>query len=877
MFTVRRPPVSGVHGGARVDHRAGEVDDEVADALGCVVVDEVTGLGEARQWSAVLAGRHSTPGCSPPRPRPALPVGERDVPHRTVERPAADCFRKLARCTVGNMKRLLLALLIVWTGWVQTARAAPVHPANISNAPAWQPSTTYSIGQEVATAGGSGAAGTRGYKALSAGTSCASPAVGPSGTGSDISDCGVRWKYLSDIDYTSISLWLARGIPHVTAPQPWAQGTPYSVDTIVTTTNTPPTQAYYAATAGTSCAAGTGPSGTGTSISDCGVTWSWLETLTPPLTTANAAIRTATGEYIGYVYNGGEYLNDGNTLTPTDPHYGHSGIIISGHSESQAGGESYPLDWHLPIQQSSSIVLTAAPGESLADVPDAPLSYDPSNGVAINCTTDPGGTNTSACLLIGDWNVFVSRIQIKSSYNGVTFYTHGGITNCLIDAAYDAVWSDAQQTFANDVIYAGNIGFGIKYNTTLINSTVFGRPGSVIGVYQVSHPSFAGAPHLVDTAIMGFTYCAAYSSGMGTDMPGFERAAPPSDYNATDVGSGGIQDGTASITWTVHNGLNSSQPATSMPCPGAHSLYDVPFTTATFANTTSGSLNARLVAGSSLIGAGGPAVNETLSLVPSNSDWPAGAALNFTANCANPAPSPYGTNGGLNACGNPLMTVSGVGIPSGLSIVALAGIVKNSGFVAMTDSCGPGCGTTAQDITLSYQPLQAGDFFGSARPTYDIGAMEYGGMGGMGPCGSCAVGLVCDVASGLCEEPSCVGVACASGTHCMGGDCIRDCGDGTCPPGQTCTPSGCVDASCTPACGPGLQCMAGVCRAGVDGGTPGGVDGGTPGGGDGGTSGGGASSGGCCEVAVGAPGERGASVAFLALVLTAILFRRKRR
>jgi len=82
----------------------------------------------------------------------------------------------------------------------------PTVTSNINNAPDWQAAHDYRIGDTVVN----GAAPRRGYRAVGAGTSA--PTGGPSGKGQDIADGGVTWKYLSDVDFRSITAWID-GIP----------------------------------------------------------------------------------------------------------------------------------------------------------------------------------------------------------------------------------------------------------------------------------------------------------------------------------------------------------------------------------------------------------------------------------------------------------------------------------------------------------------------------------------------------------------------------------------------------------------------------------------------------------------------------------------
>ena len=176
--------------------------------------------------------------------------------------------RRLALFVIALVMLTRGAVLAFWHG----IPVAPVYPstANINNAPAWGTSNSYSTGSEVETAGGAGLTGTRGYKVTSASCTSASSGSGPSGTGSSISDGTCTWKYLSDIDYTSISLWLQNGIPANEYPPDWQANTVYNKYDFVYTMQGANYLLYYANSTGTSCATGSGPAGTTNPVNDCG-------------------------------------------------------------------------------------------------------------------------------------------------------------------------------------------------------------------------------------------------------------------------------------------------------------------------------------------------------------------------------------------------------------------------------------------------------------------------------------------------------------------------------------------------------------------------------------------------------------------------------
>jgi hypothetical protein len=137
-------------------------------------------------------------------------------------------------------------------------------------------------------------------------------------------------------------------------------------------------------------------------------------------------------------------------------------------------------------------------------------------------------------------------------------------------------------------------------------------------------------------------------------------------------------------------------------------------------------------------------------------------------------------------------------------------------------------------------------------------------------CAGCAPSLSC-AASGLCVEPDCAAVDCASmpGTVCRGGACVDACVGASCPTGQTCMTGACVDLPDGGAARDDSGVAATDSGAGSDGGGSG-MDGGARG--DGGRRP--VASGGCCRV-VGTRRPEGALA--LALVLGWVLTRRSRR
>ncbi|MBL8612900.1 MAG: DUF4114 domain-containing protein [Myxococcales bacterium] len=78
----------------------------------------------------------------------------------------------------------------------------------------------------------------------------------------------------------------------------------------------------------------------------------------------------------------------------------------------------------------------------------------------------------------------------------------------------------------------------------------------------------------------------------------------------------------------------------------------------------------------------------------------------------------------------------------------------------------------------------------------------------------CGAGSQCDNGTGLCVDPSCVGVSCPADKVCRKGACVAPCEGVTCPKGQRCVGDACVDLCKGVACTAGQVCKEGVCVAG---------------------------------------------------------------
>jgi len=61
-------------------------------------------------------------------------------------------------------------------------------------------------------------------------------------------------------------------------------------------------------------------------------------------------------------------------------------------------------------------------------------------------------------------------------------------------------------------------------------------------------------------------------------------------------------------------------------------------------------------------------------------------------------------------------------------------------------------------------------------------------------CEGCKGSKVCDSASKLCVDPTCVNKNCAAGTHCQTGQCVDACAGASCPNGGACVQGKCQAA-----------------------------------------------------------------------------------
>jgi len=569
--------------------------------------------------------------------------------------------------------------------------------------PPWTPATAYNIGDVVETLN---TAPIQAYIATNAGTSAAS-GTGPRGT-KTFRDNGIAWQWLATEKFAAaITGYIANGTLTVSgggspALGQWLTGPGLAQPTVIT--------------GGSGASWTTLPSSQTAGSRASPIAMTSFAGMCGSLAGGGGYIRMR-NNYLGIVWNGGEYLDDGLTLNayPPMPTFGSAVVALTGHTYypiSSACGEDAPLNIKYVGQYTVS--LTVAPGEALSDQSAAttPAQYSPANGVAIRCDTATGFSLAgNDCLYVSDFGS-LSRVQVKSAFNGLFVAGYANVDQVLVDAAFSCAYMDFLGTISNSIFYCGQTGLTSKYRNLFINDTVFGQTGAVLGIYQQDHANFVGGTVLRNVAVFGFQHGCALLSSLYPAEATFETASPPSDYNATDVAR---QSGTQ-FRWTAEESSVGGGPATSMPCPGVHTLFKQPFSTANFLNATSGAYDARLVAGSALRGDGAPAAPLTFS-----ADATTGnniLTLNPQQSCV-PAPAPYYPH---PSCPFQGIGISGPGIPADTIAVLNGTSIGSTGIVLSNNATATG---TAQTFTATYDPLQGADFWGALRGSgYDIGASQ---------------------------------------------------------------------------------------------------------------------------------------------------------
>ena len=298
---------------------------------------------------------------------------------------------------------------------------AAIIVSNIHNAPGWEPNAHYSTGNRTVnglgwTPGSPGSytsgAGLNAYQ-LTSGACTSAPRGGPTGIGASISDGTCTWKYLSSVDYVSITGWAFDNVS-------WTPNTSYLFQDYVVSGSPP--RAYRAQAA---CRSGAiAPIGTGTNFDDGGCLWNYYATITYSsqksyiptqryLSGAGGRAPTVqmTENHTALLWNDREYMAGLNG--ENDP------ILLQAHndfSDDNTNAETAPACSHLGKHWPHcsvdgtvpTLTLRAAPGESFRDNPNVQsnsLAYNPVNGVAIHSRSPHGAREDGSAVHFNDTGV----------------------------------------------------------------------------------------------------------------------------------------------------------------------------------------------------------------------------------------------------------------------------------------------------------------------------------------------------------------------------------------------------------------------------------------------------------------------------------------
>jgi len=453
---------------------------------------------------------------------------------------------------------LAIASAAEFTGTPSTLRGRTV-VSNIHNAPGWRPAHAYSYatGPYTRVLNGPGwnessrtynpGQMLSAYQLISTGTCTSSVSGGPTGSGSAIRDGTCTWRYLSPVDYISITGWSHD------APT-WKSGS-YRFRTWVTS-DTP--LRSYTVDSLHGCTSTVTPTGTATpanpvfTTSD-GCQWRYVSDVLytsrrsyipaqqlPDPPGSGLGLYNMKANYEGDVWNDREYVDGKNGELKT--------ITLNAHFELNDGFSGREGNWWKgnvsPIAPAPPyhIILTTAPGESFADHAGPLGGYDPSKGAAIR---NPNGLG----MIIGDNFVDLIGLQIKSDNNAAIDHGwgwFGSIQRCILEGGSPTAAGGGTTTvyfggltlIANSLIISdGKLAITSKYPFTILHSTIINPdhvPNSV-GIESNWVWAYTGIT-IADTAIFGFTHAIAHrdQATLGVRQPAIFWAAD-STHNATDA------------------------------------------------------------------------------------------------------------------------------------------------------------------------------------------------------------------------------------------------------------------------------------------------------------------------------------------------------
>lgn len=430
------------------------------------------------------------------------------------------------------------------------------HPyTRVVNGPGWNPTNdSYNPGQTLGA-----------YQLISTGTCTSASRGGPSGTGSSVRDGTCTWKYLSSVDYISITGWAFDN-------RPWKSGTLYHDADYVTSDS--PLRAY--ALDESSCTSTIAPTGTGSDtkskiVTGDGCRWQYQADIiytsgrsyipTESFTGSNGpATLMLHANYEAQLWNDREYVAGQNGETSpirTQSHddYRHEGGVVLGCTASPC----------------HHLIITTAPGESFRDglAASGPLTgYDPSKGVAIRNSLPYHWPYEPAGFDVHDNHVDLIGLQIKSVHgaavNGMSSFGNAmTILDCILDGGSEDPWTshaavtvDTSSVIANSLVIShAQMGVVFKYPGFILHSTIVNpnRTVNSVGITTFSRWVYNDTT-VSNTAIFGFAHAAAHvnvgtswslqSSNNVTDAPMGDSGRGPWPYGGSATSTVDILPGT---------------------------------------------------------------------------------------------------------------------------------------------------------------------------------------------------------------------------------------------------------------------------------------------------------------------------------------------
>ena len=407
------------------------------------------------------------------------------------------------------------------------------------------------------------------YQLTSTGTCTSASRDGPRGTGAAIKDGTCTWKYLSRVDYISLTGWAFDN-------RRWKKGTTYHYFDYVT--SGAPLRAY--ALANDSCSSTVAPTGTGSDAKSIVVTsdgchWQYQADIIYSSKKSYIPTETSThrnspptimidANYEARLWNDREYVAGQNGEA--------SPIRTQDHNDHRHEGGSLLGCTSSPCHH---LIITTAPGEGFRDslTPFDPLrGYDPSKGVAIRNSLPYRSPHEPAGIDVHDNYVDIIGLQIKSVHGAAvngksSFGNDMTIRDCILEGGSNDRWTshaavtlDARSVVANSLIIShGPIGIDFKYPGYALYNTIVNpdRVANSVGITTWHNWVFKGQT-VSNTAIFGFAHAAASSAEVRSSGPAFNWRA---------------------VTWYGgHNVTDAPQDDTATNTPGG-SVYILPGTT----------------------------------------------------------------------------------------------------------------------------------------------------------------------------------------------------------------------------------------------------------------------------------------------------------